>query len=225
MGDDDQHEQPAKRSGTPPQRRPWYLILALGICFILGASAAFNGMVLIDVYRQPETDVSDQYADIKNDAQRAKMQGATQGLLDAVHAEEARLFPLSAAELVLGMALFVLASLAMVGRNGARGALLQVIVVYTAVLVGEHFATPKVRAAEKELALTQLECDMTDAGMDPQMIALQLATQRKLMPFIAPIRLGVRGAVALLIVLALTRRRTRAFYESMAEERNLESGS
>ncbi|CAN5220643.1 hypothetical protein BH09MYX1_BH09MYX1_67100 [soil metagenome] len=222
---DDEAPQRASQANKPPMKRPWYLILALGICFVLGASAAFNGMVLIDVYRQPETDVSAQYADMKNDAQRAKMQSATQALLDAVHAEESRLFPLSAAELVLGMALFILAALAMVGRNGARGALVQVVIVYTAVLVGEHFATPKVRAAEMELRLTEVEADLPDGGMDPQMVALQIATQRKLIPLVQPIRLAVRGAMALLIVLALTRKRTRAFYAAIAEERNLESGS
>ena len=208
-----------------PQQRPWYLILALGVCFVLGASAAFNGMFLINVYREPEADVSSQYETIKNDALRQKMQTATQGLLDAIQAEESRLFPLSSAELVLGLALFVLAVLAMLGRSGARRALVQVILVNTALLIGEHFATPKVRAAEQDVRLTQTEVDLNDAGMDPQMIAIQIETQRRLMPFVLPVRLVVRSAITLLIVLALTRKRTYAFYESMAEERNLESGS
>lgn len=205
--------------------RPWYLILALGICFIVGASGAFQAMYVIDIYREPETDVSAQFAEVKSDTQREKLQVAAQGLLDAIKAEESRLFPLSAAELVLGMALFALAALAMIGRNGARRALVQVMIVYTAVLVGEHFATPKFRAAEREAQLAQLEVELTESGMDQQMVQLQVATQRKLWPFVMPVRLAVRGAIALLVVLALTRRRTYAFYESMAEERNLESGS
>jgi disulfide bond formation protein DsbB len=228
MDDDSRNEPsqppPASRRAAAT-RRPWYLILALGICFVVGASTAFNAMYLIDVYRQPETDVTSQFTDIKSDAARQKLQAAAQGLLDAIHAEQSRLFPISVAELVLGITLFALAVLAMVGRSGARRALVQVILVSTLVAGVEWFATPKFRAAEREAALVQLEVDSLESGMDPQMVAIQVATQRKLIPFVMPIRLVVRGAIALLVVLALTRRRTYQFYESMAEERNAESGS
>jgi hypothetical protein len=222
---DDDPQAPRATSQGPNHRRPWYLILALGICFIVGAQGAFSAMYVIDVYREPETDISAQFTDVKNDAEREKLQVAAQGLLDAIQVEEARLFPLSAAELVLGMALFALAVMAMVGRNGARRALVQVMIVYTAVLIAENFATPKFHLAEREANLAQLDVQLTEGGMDPQMVAIQVATQRKLAPFVNPVRLVIRGAIALLVVLALTRRRTHAFYESIAEERNLESGS
>lgn len=215
--------QPPRAAAVP--KRPWYLILALGVCFILGATSARNALYIIDVFREPETDVSAQFTEIKSDVARQKLQGAAQGLLDAIHAEQSRLFPISVAELVLGLALFVLAVLAMVGRNGARRALVQVMIVSSLVVGVEWFATPKLRAAEREATLVQLEVDSIESGIEPQVVAIQVATWRRLMPIVMPIRLVVRGAVAMLVVLALTRRRTHLFYESMAEERNLESGS
>ena len=215
--------EPSRERAIP--KRPWYLILALGVCFILGASSAFNGMAMIDLYRRPEADLSGQFDDVKDEAQRQKLVKATQALLDAVSAEQSRLFPISAAELVLGLALFLLSVLAMAGRNGARSALVQVVMVSTALAVGEHFAAPKVRAAESDFTLAKTESDLVASGFDAQTVAFQMETQKRLLPFVLPLRLVLRGTVALLIVLALTRRRTRAFYDFMSEERNLESGS
>ncbi len=228
--DSNDSRPPQRPPSEPPQaaqvpKRPWYLILALGVCFILGFTSARNALNFIFVLREPETDITTQFADIPSDVARQKLQGAAQGLLDAIHAEQARIYPISVAELVLGLALFGLAVLAMVGRNGARRALVQVMIVMSLLAGAEWFATPKLRAAEREAAIVQIDVGSAESGMDARDVAIQVATWRRLMPIVMGVRLFLRVVVTVLVVLALTRRRTYLFYESMAEERNLESGS
>ena len=133
------------------------------------------------------------------------------------------MFPLSVGELVLGLAMFILGAAAMAGRGGARSSLVQIVLVQAALIVGTYVATPKVRAAASEMELTVRAAELEEAGNDPALVKDTVHRFRQIEPAITGVVLGGRIMVALLIVLALTRKRTRAFYEAMSEQRNAES--
>lgn len=205
------------------RRRPWFLILALVVCSILGAGGFIGGMETVAVYRTTQLDTSVRLKDLKEDGHRQAAQASVDHLVEVLEQERPKMFPLSVAELVLGLAMFILAAAAMAGRGGARSSLVQIVLVQAALIVGTYVATPKVRWAAADMELTIRAGELEEAGNDPAIVKDTVSRFRQIEPAITGGVLGGRMMVALLIVLALTRKRTRAFYEAMSEQRNAES--
>jgi hypothetical protein len=105
-----------------------------------------------------------------------------------------RMFPLSAAMLVLGGAMVVFAARAMGGRPRAREVLIQLVCVQAVVAALTYALTPDLRAAEDRA--------WRDAGRGEVF--------RRVAP---PTLLGLRTLASALIVLALTRPRARAYFD------------
>lgn len=216
--------RPAMDNAAPDaRRRPWFLILALVVCSILGAGGFIGGMETVAVYRTTQLDTSVRLKDLKEDGHRQAAQASVDHLVEVLEQERPKMFPLSVGELVLGLAMFILAAGAMAGRGGARRALVQVTLVQAALIVGTYVATPKVRVAASEMELTIRAGELEESGNDPAIVKDTVRRFRQIEPVITGGVLGGRMLVALLIVVALTRKRTRAFYEAMSEQRNAES--
>ena len=209
-------------SQEPPsaQRRPWYLVVALLLCSVLGAYGSLDGYETIALYRTTQIDTSYVLRDIAQEDNRKAAAASVDRLLFAMEEEKPRLFPLAAGELVLGLAMFMLSIFAMAGRGGARSAVVQLVVVQAGLVVAMHVLTPKVRAAEVELGLAVKSAQLRESGTDVRMVDEASRTYRHIEPYVDVAKLGVRTALAILVLVALTRPRARAFYEARSERPN-----
>jgi hypothetical protein len=191
---------PANLPSRPPRgkaQRPWYLIVALVGAWLLGASGLVNGCNVIAFYKSDlaeETQASGDESDKLSDLQRAAVQQRDERLLGVLDGARTRVFPIAVAMLLLGGAMVVLSARAMAGREGARGGLVQVAAVQAALIALAYAMTGDVRAAENDL---------------------RAARGERMMRYAAPVALGVQTLASALIILALTRPRSRAFYASM----------
>jgi hypothetical protein len=192
-------------------------VLALLICSCLGAWGATEGWALIDIYRGAQVDVT---RDLPREDDRKTVQVAVDNMLVAMDAERPRIFPLAAAELVLGIAMFVFAAAAMTGRPGARRVLVQVVIAQAILVVLTFLLTPKLRASNIELMLAQTNAKALSHGEKAESIELTVPAMRVFFRGLTIAWLGVRSGIAALVVVGLTRSRARAFYDAQSERPN-----
>lgn len=196
---------PAGKSG-----RPWYLVLALLLCSGLGACGATDGFTTIEIYRGTQLDINRELGPDATQDERTALQGALDHMLEAMDAERPRLFPLAAAELVLGGAMFIFAAAAMMGRAGARKPAVQLAVAQALLAIVTFALTPKYRAAQIDFGLVTTTIK---SHPPPDMLETLKVFSRGMQV----LQLVIRSIVAALIVVALTRRRARAWYEAQSE--------
>jgi hypothetical protein len=132
-----------------------------------------------------------------------------------VDSAKSRIFPLAVAALLLGAAMWGFAAGAMAGRGGARTALVQIIFVHALVIVLAFAITPDVRAAEAT-ANSQL------AALTPMPRAGPVREARRFLidhsGVIPVLQRSLRLIGYALVLVALTRRRTREFFEAARAE-------
>jgi hypothetical protein len=190
------------------------LVLALLICSGLGACGATEGWGRIEIYRGAQLDYT---RDLTREEDRKSVQGAVDKMLAVMDAERPRVFPLAAAELVLGVAMFVFAAAAMTGRAGARRVLVQVVIAQAVFVVLTFVLTPKLRWSEIEIMIATASAKQLDHGDKPEAVELTLPALRVFYRGVVIAGLAVRSAVAALVVVGLTRPRARAFYDAQSE--------
>ena len=198
---------PSRNSG---KKRPWYLVVALIGAWVFGASGMTDGCSTIAFYKSDTIDTASAADAISDDADRAAVKAITEHYFAAVDAAKTRVYPLGVAALLLGATMWGFAAGAMAGRPGARKALLQVLCVQTALVAVGYFLTPDVRAAalDAEAKLRALGGPPKDAGL---LHVLGMARSALRNPAVI---LGLRITSNMLIVVALTRARTRMFFEA-----------
>ncbi len=196
-------------------RRPWYLVLALLVCSGMGACGSTSGWATIELYRGAQVDNRAQ--DFKRDEDRKAVTAAFDRMLSAMDEERPRAFPLAAGELVLGVAMFLMAAAAMTGRGGARRALVQVTLAQAILVVIAFFLTPKYRWAQIDWAVAQEAGKLFESGQPQDQIERTIPAIRVLYRSIPIVQLVIRSIVALLVMFALTRPRARAYYDSQNE--------
>jgi hypothetical protein len=194
-------------------RRPWYLVLALLICSGLGACGSTAGWGTIVVYRgAPLDDRSHDFA--REDSSKA-VSAAGDRLMAAMDEERPKAFPLAAGELVLGIAMFLLAAAAMTGRGGARRALVQIMLAQTALIIATFVLTPKFRHAQIDLAVAQEAAKLVETGQTQDQVDRAMPAVHLLYGGISVFALVLRSVVGGLVIVALTRRRSREYYEAL----------
>lgn len=195
-------------------RRPWYLVLALLICSGIGACESTAGWTTIELYRGH---IDDRSHEMTREDDSKAVASTFQKMLTSLDEERPRAFPLSVAELVLGIAVFVFAAAAMTGRGGARRALVQLMVAQTVLVCALFFVQPKFRLAETEWLVAQQTGQMLEKGQPEAEVRPQMAALRVFRRGLAVALLVVRTSVAGLVLLALTRQRARAYYDAQGE--------
>lgn len=139
---------PEVSSKAPRHRgRPWYLVAALVLASIFGLSSAIRGWNHVSMFHQSRPDPGWLVRDVTDHEERARLETAMQGILDAYEQAKGRLYPLSVAEMLIGIALFVMAGRAMRGRPFGRNAVRQLIAVQSALTMATYYLTPEVRGA------------------------------------------------------------------------------
>jgi hypothetical protein len=143
----DSQPSSASRSWRPQKgKRPWYLLVALIVSWLLGAAALMTGGTIVALYRQDANELrqalDENEAALADPVARAR----TERVNEELQRERERVFPLAVATLVLGGAMVAMSARAMSGREGARGALVQVVLARAA-LVGLVFLLTGAAAA------------------------------------------------------------------------------
>ncbi|MEO8797248.1 MAG: hypothetical protein ABI551_05125, partial [Polyangiaceae bacterium] len=196
-------------------KRPWYLIAALLFAWVFGAAGFIDGCNDAHELRQGYADAADHYiVNAPSEASRVAQVDALQHYFDAKLGMSGRLYPLSIAAFLLGATLTLFAARAMAGRSGARNPVIQLTLVQAALVIAAFALTRPVREAWVGVLMAQ----PFDTGGDTD--AARIITQYfpRIYRSGYVVFLVVRTAIAAFIVIAITRPRTRKFFEA-AERR------
>jgi hypothetical protein len=186
-------------------------VVALVLVSLAGVTAAAEGCQTIGYYRNALT-IEAPITDGISEVDQAAIRAATDRYTAALDEDKRIVFPIAASEVILGMAMFAFAAAAMSGRDGARRALTQIVAVRAGVLILSFFMTKRVRAAGDEVGHARDIALMRVADGDrAESIVGAVDRHRK---SIALAGVTVKAIALGLVVLALTRRRTRDFYET-----------
>jgi hypothetical protein len=199
---------------TGTVRRPWYLMLALIVAWIFGASAFVDGCSTVAFYREGMPDPQEAVARVHSDSDRAVAAKVAEQYFTTMFDARKRVFPLSVAGMLLGAVMVGFAARAMSGREGARTALIQVIGVQAILVIAAHFLTVDVRHAREALENTLFAAQFRDAAPDPESADRSLALYSKMLSLRESVMLVVRSVASGLIIVALTRSRSRRFFEA-----------
>jgi hypothetical protein len=212
---------PSSPPSRPPtgaaRKRPWFLVAAIVGAWIFGAGAMTDGCNNIGFYKADRGEVTRTVQDLAKEADRDAVATIAERYFGAMDAARGRVFPLAAGSLILGAAMWGLAAAAMLGRRGARTALVQVILVHGLVVVLAYVATADVRTAATN-------ADIQLALMQPEPKTAQLREARRLMRDYRHVMPLIATAMHLagysLLLLALTRRRTLEYFEAATPTRS-----
>jgi hypothetical protein len=186
---------------APERKRPWYLVLALLGSLALGTGGTCSSWRTISLYREP-VDPSRDGQGIANEASRQAVVARAQAYLNALDAAKSRAWPLAVATLLLGGAMVVFAMRAMAGSAGARAALVQLVIVQAGANAAAYWLIHDVLETDLRLAearqATQLHENIPERSRADELARVVLT-------------LGTLGSA--LVVVALTRRRSREFFE------------
>ena len=196
-------------------RRPWYLVLALLICSGMGACSSTSGWATIALYRGAQVD--NRSHDFQRDEDRTAVTASFDRMLAAMDEERPRAFPLAAGELVLGVAMFIMAAAAMTGRGGARKVLVQLTMAEAALALASFFLTPKTRWGRVDWAVAQQAGKLFESGQTQDQVNRTIPAIRVLYQSIPIVMLVLSTVVSALVVFARTRQRARAYYDSQNE--------
>ncbi len=211
-------------ASIPPQereprgrKRPWYLVVALVFISLAGVTAAADGCRIAGFYQGMP--VEQPMPDGISDIDARLIHAAEEAFRAALDQDRRVVFPLAAAAIVLGMAMFAFSAAAMSGRDGARRALTQLVAVRAVVIAVGFVATRRFNEADDDLqrARTTAELRVSRGPRANQAIAEQEIFQQR---WGRVVNIGFVATKMLafgLVIVALTRRRTRQFYEATSE--------
>jgi hypothetical protein len=188
---------------------------ALVASWIYGAQALSEGYEGIAYYRGERPDVHAIADAITDTAARDAAIAAGDRWLAVRDEERGKEFPVGVASLLLGAVMVLFAARSMAGREGARSKLVQVVLVHAGLVVAGFGLTTQAARAEVEFHLRVSEAQ-THVPADP--VATQRAREYMeiIAPAVAPLFVAIRTLMSGLIILALTRPRSRAFFSEAA---------
>jgi hypothetical protein len=181
---------------------------ALVAGWLYGAHALSDGYDAIAFYRGDQTDVHTVADRIPDTSLRDVAVAAGEKWLATWNATRDRQMPIGLGSMILGAAMVLFAARSMAGREGARSALVQVVLVHAGLVVGGYFLTAAAARAEVEFHLRLTE-GLTQSANDPE---VRERADQVLRVIFAPLTLVMQTTLSAFIVLALTRPRARAFF-------------
>ena len=189
---------------------------ALLFAWVFGAAGFINGCSDAMELHQGHIDVAEQVPETGfgsgGDPQtRAARIAMLQQLNDARVEMSARLYPLAVATFLLGGTLVLFAARAMAGRGTARWPVIQFTVAQALLSIVAFFLTKHLR----DIQLGQMLNAVRDSGNDQEAIDLTMRYWPRIFQSLAVGVLVARNVIAVLIVVALTRVRTKEFFAAM----------
>jgi hypothetical protein len=200
------------RAGAP--RRPRYLVVALIAALVFGAGCWTEGCGRLTFYRGEHNSVS-LNASIKDDADRAHADSLYQRFIDLADSSRGRAIPMAAATFVLGAALLALAARGLAGKSNTRSALMQVVAAQAIVVLATYFVTRDMTNAETDWQYEMALIRQRERS-SPEELAQLAPSFRAMRRWAPPGWLAFRTLASALIIVALTRPRSREFFEAAA---------
>jgi hypothetical protein len=180
--------------------------LALFGALALGTLGSCDGSARIAQYRLT-FDSSFLTQGITDEADRAAVAARFQAYLDALDAAKSRGWPLAVGALILGSAIVLFAMRAFGGNGNARAALVQLLVAQAGLNIANYWLLRDVLDAWLRFAEAQ---QIAEHRESPQTTARVVRAAK-------PLGLAVETIGSALVVIALTRRRSREFFDSTRE--------
>ena len=205
--------RPSRSSPLPPLKRPRYLLFALIGALLFGAGCWMDGCGRLAFYRGEQDQSLALNASIKADTDRNRAEALYHRFTEVADEARKRAIPLAAATFVLGAALLALGSRALAGKTNTRGVLVQVVIAQAAVVGLTYFLTADIRNAELDWEMERTlihQRETLPADQYEQVVPMMQSMRR----YGVPGWLVVRTLASALIVFALTRPRTREFFEA-----------
>lgn len=199
----------------PRQGRPRYLVVALVAAIVFGAGCWTEGCGRLTFYRGERDHLAALNGAVHEESARAKVDRLYERFLEVSDIERNRAIPLAAATFVLGAALLALAARGFGGRSNTRSALVQVVAVQAVVVAVGFFATKASREAELDWQV-ELRLAEKREGLPADQYAQLVPVVDSIRRFGAPSWLVMRSIASALIILALTRPRSRDFFDAAA---------
>lgn len=203
---------PSSRPAALSAKRPWYLVLALSIAFFVGAVSTMQGCQTFAIYQgaYPSASIVET---IPTENGRKQVEEGYSHYTDVLFAAKSRAFPLNVASWVFGIAIMAFAMRALSGSRVARNYMLQVLTAAGLIVASEYWLIRDVGIAEVQYRMA------LQGGVPPQMPSSPSPAELARAVLVAGIALKLFAVGAILV--ALTRARTKAFYDAVAlTERN-----
>jgi hypothetical protein len=131
----------------------------------------------------------------------------------AIDAEKSRGWPIAVATLLLGGAMIVFSMRALGGSAGARAALVQIVVAQAGLNVASYWLLRDVQNAEVAVGVARQVATIHENVTDHERADEMLRATRASARIVNPLALFLGTLASALVVVALTRRRSRDFFE------------
>jgi hypothetical protein len=185
------------------RKRPWYLLLSLLAALAYGVNGAHGGWTTVTLYRE-RIDASMAGQGIADENDRATVVARAEAYVQALDAAKSRGWPLGVATLLLGVAILFFSIRALGGNGGARAALVQLLVVQAGVNASSYWLLRDVRYAELRWLEGRHAADSHERVPEEMLHA------------VASVALGLQTLGSALMIIGLTRRRSRDFFDAAA---------
>ena len=205
--------RPAPSSPSGRVKRPRYLLFALIGALVFGAGCWMDGCGRLAFYRGEQDQSLALNASIKSDTDRNRAEALYHRFTEVADAARKRAIPLAAATFVLGAALLALGSRALAGKTNTRGALVQVVIAQAAVVGLAYFLTADIRNAELDWEMERTLIHQRET-LPPDQYEQVVPMMQSMRHYGVPGWLVLRTLASALIVFALTRPRSREFFEA-----------
>lgn len=201
------------------RKRPWYLVLALLGALALGTTGACSGWGTVMLYREPEPArllVNPSLPGVTDPADRAAIESRVAADVRTLDAAKPRGWPVAVGTLLLGTAVLFFAMRALGGSRGARAALVQLVVAQAGLSVLGYWLTRDVLDADVRLTEAIQAAGFHEKVPDRPQADEMSRTAATILRVASPIALALRSLGSILVVVALTRRRARDFFDASA---------
>jgi hypothetical protein len=206
-----------RNDGMPAseRKRPWYLVLALLGALAFGANGARSGWGTVMLYREPiDTSLAGQ--GIADEADRTAVVSRVDAYVRTFDAAKSRGWPLAVATLLLGGATLFFAMRAMGGNGGARTALVQLVFAQAAVSGVNYGLMRDVIDADLRVLEAEKAADIHENVPEKQRADELTRAAIGVLRAATPIALALEMLGSALVVVGLTRRRSRDFFDGAA---------
>jgi hypothetical protein len=199
------------------RKRPFYLVLALAGALALGMLGACNGWATIAYYRA-DIDPALETRGIVSEEDRTAVTARVEAYVQTLDAAKSRGWPLAVATMLIGSALIFFAMRAMSGSRGARAALVQLTIAQAALTGVSFWLMRDVDDAELRWHAYQVAArrDEAHAAHGAGEAAEMTRLTERMAHAMGPVVLAVRTLGSVLVLIALTRRRSRDFFDAAA---------
>jgi hypothetical protein len=197
------------------RKRPWYLVLGLLAALAFGANGARSGWGTVMLYHEP-IDPSTAVQGLASEADRAIVVARVDAYLHALDAAKSRGWPLAVAALVLGLAQLFFAMRALGGSASARAALLQLVLAQAGLNVVSHVLMRDVIDADLRVLQASETASIHEQSLDKPRADEMMRAADAMIRVASPVVLALQLLGSAFIVLSLTRRRAREFFEPPA---------